>query len=454
VGSPSEIDVPKENFGVRPAVILGVGDRIIYQTLVDALSPALLGSLLADVYGWRLPPASKEKGRYARQDFQWSRYRSKLSRMADLFEFGLKTDISAFFSSLDPELVASRVLTCDVDPRTADRLSRMLLAWKVHNPRPGLPQRSTASSVLANMMLADVDVVLREAARPVPKIFKNPGERFSFARWMDDMWIFGNDDSALRSGQVDLQQTLKPLGLVLNSAKTALLSGSELGEATKKIQGSAIDDALDEDPMNSAPLEELVDQVFEEKEMVDRSTVRFISSRMRDHDISYRTGELLELAVRLPHAADHLGRLFRAQVPSSTMQDWLADYVKSSWSRFEWSTAQFAIAITPRRVPRRATRELFARFLNEEDLSVPLAAVAAQRLAVWDPDSALDLIGQRIGGEASPQIARVLCLAALQAGASRKQVRRWLALHDENYLTLLTLEWRTFAPLRVTRDYR
>lgn len=454
VGMPAAIDVPKENFGIRPAVILGVGDRVVYQTLVDALGPSLIGDLLPDVYGWRLPPGRRIQGRYARQDYQWRDYRSKLSGMADLFEYGLKTDIGSFFASLDPEQVTSQISAVGADHRTVDRLTRMLLGWKIHNPRPGLPQRSTASAILANMMLRDADAVLRDVAAPVPIIFNKPGKRYSFARWMDDMWLFGNDDGDLRSGQVDLQLALKPLGLVLNSAKTKLFQGAELVEATKKLQSSAIDDALNETPIDPTPLETLVDQVFDEREMVDRSTVRFISSRMRDHRVKYRVDDLLEVAVRLPHAADHLSRLFRQHVPSSKMQDWFLDYEASSWSRFEWSTAQFATAIGPARAPRRSIRDLFADFLERSEVSVPLAAVAAQRLAEWDRVLALDLIEQRIRDEASPQIARVLCLAAIQAGASPRRVRKWLALHEENNFTMRAMEWRSFTPPRIASDYR
>lgn len=454
VSEPSKIDVPKENFGTRPAVILSVGDRVIYQTLVDGLSSTLIGDLAHDVYGWRLRSKKPSNGVYARQDFEWIQYRNKLSIMADLLDHGLKTDITSFFASLDPEIVVDTMLTFDVDAKLADRLSRMLLGWKIHSPRSGIPQRSTASSTLANMMLRDADRVLQNSATPVFKTFGRQERSYSFARWMDDMWLFGNDESVLRSGQVDLQGVLDREGLVLNSGKTMLLSGDELVEATKKIRSSAIDGALDEFPLNSAPLEELVDQVFVEMETVDRSTVRFISSRMRDHGIDYRVDDLLELSVRIPHAADHLGRLFRRNVPPSTMQDWLVDYVDSSWSRFEWATAQFAIAIAERPAVGHRLVDLYVEMLSRDEVSVPLAAVTIQRLSIWDRDLAMDLIKERLESEASPQIARVLCLAALDAGATPAQVRRWLSLHDENYLTMLTLEARSFSRPRIAKDYR
>lgn len=454
VSEPAAIEVPKENFGIRPAVILSVGDRVMYQMMADAVSKAAIGDLLPDVYGWRLPIDASAPGRYARQDYQWLEYRSKLSTMADEFDFGLKTDVSSFFASLDPEKVAERLTRTAAEPTHVEKLSRMLMAWKIHNPRPGLPQRSTASAVLANMMLRDLDSALQEISTKVRRLGLRAGERHSFARWMDDIWVFSNDDADLRAGQVEIQRVLSRVGLTLNSAKTKLLSDNELAEASKKIQSSAIDSALEGLKHDSKPLESLVDAVLEDREASDRSVVRFVSSRMRDHRILYRVSDLVRVSVRMPHAADHLSRLFRKFVPQGEMQDWFSDYVGSTWNQFEWATAQYATAITPRKVPRRATRSLFSEFLSAPNASLPLLAVAAQRLSVWDARLALEIIEDRVASEVSSQNCRVLSLAALQAGAPGKLVRRWLSQHDENYLTMLMLESRGFSAPQTVRDYQ
>src|SRR6267142_2605865 len=42
------IDVPKENFVIRPALLLDPLDRLAYQALVDRLSATLVGKL----HGW------------------------------------------------------------------------------------------------------------------------------------------------------------------------------------------------------------------------------------------------------------------------------------------------------------------------------------------------------------------------------------------------------------------
>src|SRR5687767_3127260 len=58
------LDVPKENFAVRPAVVLDPLDRILYQALVDCLSLRVVGALREWAYGWRLPVRKPRRGQW------------------------------------------------------------------------------------------------------------------------------------------------------------------------------------------------------------------------------------------------------------------------------------------------------------------------------------------------------------------------------------------------------
>jgi hypothetical protein len=257
----------------------------------------------------------------------------------------------------------------------------------------------------------------------------------------------------LRSAQIDIQAALRDLGLVLNAAKTKLLEGADLVATARKIQSSAIDDALMNDQPDTEPLEQLIDSILDEQELADHTSIRFATSRMRWYRVNYRLDEILEMAVRMPHAANHLSRLFRKTISSSVMQDWLLDYAESPWNRFEWSMAQFGTAIPSARPPRRETLELFERILFSDANSVPLVALAAQRLAAWHRDDALLSIRERIADEPSPHLRRVLALAGRHAGASKAEMRRWLGQFPENHVTLAMLEHRNFFPPSVARDY-
>ena len=75
----AQIDVPKENWGTRPAVLLDITDRLMYQALVDRMSLELIGDLSKFAYGWRLPAKSPKRAIYARNGRQWDSYRGHLS---------------------------------------------------------------------------------------------------------------------------------------------------------------------------------------------------------------------------------------------------------------------------------------------------------------------------------------------------------------------------------------
>jgi hypothetical protein len=77
-----QIDVPKENFGIRPAVIIEPLDRVLYQSLVDAVSKDLIGDLPSWVHGWRLDRSEPLLGEYAPNDYEWKKYRGHLKGAA------------------------------------------------------------------------------------------------------------------------------------------------------------------------------------------------------------------------------------------------------------------------------------------------------------------------------------------------------------------------------------
>lgn len=445
----SPVMVPKENFGLRPAIVVDILDRVCYQTVVDKLSHQLIGSLAYDVYGWRLVPIAPIAGRYARNDFQWDNYRGRIGDLALHYDLGLKLDVSNFFASIDPEILVDRVTKLSSGP-AVDRLSEMLLSWRDHHAQVGIPQRSTASSVLANSFLMDVDKQLEydlgEAPADLTGLLSQPS-RHKFARWMDDVWAFDFDESSLRSAQVALQDVLHRSHLALNSGKTRIYAGEDLVNTVMKIENSAIDDALLSG--SSERLEALVDRLIEERERADRSAVSFASVRMRDHNFGYRIEDLLDVAPRMPHAAWPLAQLFRRFVPSSVMQSWLGDYVGGVWDLHQWSLGQYLFTIPAARKPSVRTRDLYVKFASSPDSGLVLTSASISRLSGWDPAITLDLVHDRMKWENDGHLRRVLALGAIGAGAKRGEVRKWLSTHEDCYLTMNMLEDTAFRPIRL-----
>lgn len=445
--SLTTIVVPKENFGSRPAVVLDILDRICYQASVDYISPDLIGSLLDDVFGWRLYSGAPFRGHYARNDFQWDYYRQRLGELAGHYDVGLKTDVSSFFASLDAEMLVNRVQN-QVRGPAVSRLSELLFSWRDHHNHVGIPQRSTASSVLANFYLMPLDDFLADHLGPGPSgISISLAQRGSdkFTRWMDDIWAFGFDEATLRACQVGQQELLHAFHLALNTVKTKIYSGSELVNVVMKIENSAIDEDLVDG--GSERLEELIDRLIDEREGADRSAVRFASVRMRDHDIDYRVRDLLEVAPMMPHAAWPLAQLFRRFLPSSEMQAWIREFSVSPWNLYQWTLSQYLFSVPASRRPGRITRELYASLSNDSGSRLALTAAAISRLSAWDPDLTIDIARARMDWEDDVHIRRVLALAAVNAGEKQKRVRTWLSTHEECYLTLAMLEERHFRAI-------
>ena len=108
----------------------------------------------------------------------------------------------------------------------------------------GLPQRSWASSVLANMYLMALDEVLDAHAESVT-LWPAEGERRSWVRWMDDIWLFGSDAGRLRQAQLQIESSLRSLQLHMNTGKTQLLEGDDVAVEALRVEHSAVDGALE-----------------------------------------------------------------------------------------------------------------------------------------------------------------------------------------------------------------
>src|SRR5687768_9109591 len=95
------IDVLKENFAVRPAMVLDPIDRLGYQALVDRVSLKAIGGMAPWAYGWRLPRKSPKTGEYMNNSVEWGYYRHRLGLLVVQHLHGLTTDVTSFFASID-----------------------------------------------------------------------------------------------------------------------------------------------------------------------------------------------------------------------------------------------------------------------------------------------------------------------------------------------------------------
>lgn len=451
----ANVDVPKEGFASRPAVVMDPIDRLLYQALVDRISKQVTTGLEPWVYGWRLRRRMAKPGMMARNDYEWDAQRAKLSALVNQYKFGFKTDIVSCFASIP----ISRVIE-DIDHRTNGpklviaRLNDMLTQWDKTPQRRGLPQRNVASSLLANMYLMNLDEVVTDYNKR--SLRSRNSRRILSTRWMDDLWVFGKNEGRLRRLQVDLQEVARNHGLELHASKTGIYEGSKLTQLALQSNHSAVEAGLEDVlgfGVDVTPLEELVGQFLEEPESADRSSVRFACVRLRRHGLTTKAAELMEQAQRMPHVADHLSRLANDLGLWKSLMDWYPEYVKSDWARFSWTNAQLATMFPSRaKVDKVVIDSLAAQLRDSPEL--PLLAVCIQRLSHWDADTARDLVRDLATSADHPLERRLLALGSLGLREPRQRIRDLLGAYQENQVTLRLVEDRGFSAIPVVSDFR
>lgn len=449
------IRVPKENWGVRPAVVLDLLDRLGYQAIVDLNSAKLIGDMSPSAYGWRLIPGRPEAGKYASDRIQWDEYRTHIESAGGVYDAALRTDVVSCFASMQPDMVLDDVSSRAGGNASLDRLGSFLLGFDQLASRTGLPQRARPSSVLANMMMRHFDDVLEAHAEVIPELMMigstQPAPRLSFVRWMDDMWLFGDDAAAMRRAQLELQETAMRFGLNLNSSKTEVLEGPDVHAQALEVELSAVDDGLLH--QDSKALEELIEQVLESPDTAGRTRVKFMISRMLDHNVHYREQELVLAAPRMPHCADSLARYMRSRFRQESLSEWFLSEIHDAWDLLQWPHSHYLGMFPTDGSPPAGLRDYAAEKVSDLNTELPLLTVAAQRLAAWDPGYARTTIAGTVDHRSNPHERRILSLAALSAKETRMTTKRWLNQHAANAVTLRMLEDVNFRTPRVDASY-
>lgn len=272
-------------------------------------------------------------------------------------------------------------------------------------------------------------------------------------RWMDDMWLFGKDVSAMRRAQIELQSAAQSIGLHLNSAKTEVYEGADVSACAMNIEHSAIDDALGASSKDEKPLEEMIDKILSDPEKASRTTVKFAVNRMLKHDVKYRQLEFVKASSRMPHCADALAKLFAHRFTQASLGDWFLSQTSSGWFQFDWSTSFYVLMLDSSIKPRVEVLEFAARQVEAGNGSVQLLAACAQRLSAWDRTLARAAIRAGMARASNPQHRRILALASLSTGESGRQVGNWLRQQRENDLTQRMLAREHHAPPPILSDY-
>lgn len=207
--------VPKPNGATRPGAVLSPNDHVVYTALVAAARPAIQATL-----NWGTPPpdfAYRPKQDISDKDwFQphfplWKAFDSKsIDYIESGREWVVVADIAGYYENIDLFFLRSDLNALDIHESVVRLLNQCLNRW-ARVQRRAIPQGFSASSLLGKLYLNSVDRSLF-------------AKGFRHIRWVDDYRIFCHSEAEAKQALVCLIELLGARGLVVQSAKTSILS--------------------------------------------------------------------------------------------------------------------------------------------------------------------------------------------------------------------------------------
>jgi hypothetical protein len=449
--------VPKSRLGTRPAVLMTPDVHLFYNAATLRIGDMLNEHLSSWVYGWRT-----HRQELLENNDQWVTYSSFFTASPHAVEevsaepYGLRTDITSFFASIDVERIISHVYERTGSTAASTIIESVLRDHDKSVGRSGIPQRSAASSILANAYLRPCDDLIEAALQR--------GEISRAARWMDDIHAMGTEES-LYALHLKLQERSRDIGLELNASKSAILPAAvyrddfEIGEIASfrtdrpafQAYFAGYDDAA-HGQLRQVEATVLGETQFEPGRPFAKGLLR----ELRDRGEYGRVNDWLLHAYRFPHIADALARYFNSAARAGDLAwgvyiEWLQSFLASPFGSLAWVKGQFMLAV-PSNEMTMECRNILTNWL-ETSVDIQLVGVAVQRLALRDTSAVRDLIRERMTQEPTSLMMRSLALGLLSAGGERSAVRSGLAAMPRNMLSLALFDVEGSAAFRVPRDF-
>jgi len=243
--SPQEasiIHVPKPGFTTRPAALLSLADRLVYESLVSFIKHRIEKKLISDEYVvW--PRAEYVQKRWA--DFEQAPINANE-------QYVVNADVTAFYDSIDHSILENKIVEITGEDDVAQAISSFLT--KIMKSGRGLPQGVLASDTLATLYLQSVDSAMLRSG-------------FNYWRHGDDMRITTQNISSARQAIATVESELRKIGLVLNSSKCAIQRVEQYSERLQQtskvynlIKQQLNDEKISNATENSKKFESLMDE--------------------------------------------------------------------------------------------------------------------------------------------------------------------------------------------------
>ena len=200
------VAVPKSRLTTRPATLLSLSDRVVYEAIVDALRLRIERYLLG--HGIVFWPRGTECPK------QWDEFQGSV--MSPDIRHVARADIAGFYESIDHDRLGDAIVGATGFRHLAEAVTSFL--ERTMGSTRGLPQGLTSSDALATLYLAELDFVMIRHG-------------FRYVRHGDDVRVGVRDYDEGCSAIRTLEATLRRLDLLLNVEKTRILRADTYAKA-------------------------------------------------------------------------------------------------------------------------------------------------------------------------------------------------------------------------------
>lgn len=165
------------------------------------------------VFSYRYNP-DKEAGTLFNREIGWLEYQTRAVKLAESYEFVVSCDISNFYSRIYHHKLENAMQRATKHSGAPSEIIRILTEIS-GGTSYGLPVGGPASRILSELLLSDIDQLLKT-------------NDIRFARFVDDYYLFASSkEEAYRHLVFLSEKLLRNRGLSLQKAKTKIVSSKE-----------------------------------------------------------------------------------------------------------------------------------------------------------------------------------------------------------------------------------
>lgn len=214
------IDVPKDNGEYRPAPYVTPADRLRLTANIANCFDTMLKHVPAlriyDLdYATTLPMNSNDVEWIGNWRDSQNRFRTRTKLAIDEGKYVAFTDIQSFASSCDLDMLGFILSKCHCNSDSVTEIKNICTELLANSRTGGVPQGLIATDILLKVMLAPVDVVMRN------------NRNIRFFRNNDDFRIIADTEEALEGGLEMLERITKQIGLQLHPHKRKIFRPDE-----------------------------------------------------------------------------------------------------------------------------------------------------------------------------------------------------------------------------------